>query len=215
LAGAADLRITFEAHAAAPDEDPFVGRLILPADVEVFTRDVLDHYVLFGDEVWSGTGHRPPKLGGYGDNVFERLVALAMWCLQHGKPNWVVSGMALGWDLALAIAALLLGIKLIAAVPCFGQDGTWPDASRALYAQTLVKAEYIVIVSDGFYEPRKMQVRNEWMNRRATVVLALHDGSAGGTGNCVRDVHKLSERTGKPRLINVWNEWRDTYAPRG
>lgn len=52
----------------------------------------------------AGTGHRPNKLGGYGDDVFERLVALARTYLWHMEPWHVISGMALGWDQALAQA---------------------------------------------------------------------------------------------------------------
>lgn len=46
------------------------------------------------------TGHRPNKLGGYGRDVYARLVKLAYDYLAVQKPDAVISGMALGWDQA-------------------------------------------------------------------------------------------------------------------
>ena len=54
----------------------------------------------------AGTGHRPNKLGGYDDDIYQRLVTLAMTYLEETRPKRVISGMALGWDQALAEAAV-------------------------------------------------------------------------------------------------------------
>lgn len=62
----------------------------------------------------AGTGHRPDKLGGYGAGVSSRLVDLARAALLRCRPNEVMSGMALGWDTALALGAIELGIPLTA-----------------------------------------------------------------------------------------------------
>jgi uncharacterized phage-like protein YoqJ len=49
-----------------------------------------------------------------------------------------------------------------------------------------------------------MQIRNEWMVDNAHIVLALWDGSSGGTGNCIKYANRKS--VNKP-IINLWSSW--------
>jgi len=163
----------------------------------------------------SGTGHRPPKLGGYSDDVFWCLVDMAKdWLVRiqeelNDKVVEVVSGMALGWDQALAQAAIELGIPLVAAIPCEGQESRWPPESRARYNSILSKATRVELVSKGVYHPAKMQRRNEWMVDRGTHIAAVWDGSGGGTRNCLR----YADKQEKP-VYNLWDLWVDKYRPR-
>jgi uncharacterized phage-like protein YoqJ len=147
--------------------------------------------------VIGATGHRPHKLGGYGDDRMELLIGIAETAIDgYGK---VISGMALGWDTAVAIAAVRKGIPFIAAVPFIGQESRWPEESRNVHNNLLDLASEVVIISPGGYTVEKMQVRNEWMVDRSDVILALWDGSPGGTGNCIR----YAIRKKKP-IKNVW-----------
>lgn len=50
------------------------------------------------------------------------------------------------------------------------------------------RADNIVLVSDCEYNSTVMQQRNEWMLDYSDVMIAVWDGSKGGTGNCVRYV---------------------------
>ena len=134
----------------------------------------------------AGTGHRPNKLGGYDDRVFKRLVDLAKAIIKETKATKVISGMALGWDQALAQAAIELGIPFIAAIPFKGQESRWPTSSQKKYQEIIQKAEEIIIVCPGEYSPKSMQIRNEWMVDNCDLVIALWDGSSGGTGKCIR-----------------------------
>ncbi|KAA0573470.1 hypothetical protein [Azospirillum sp. Sh1] len=75
------------------------------------------------------TGHRPEKLGGHSPALRRKLAVFASFRLRHfiqthGRPDKIISGMALGWDQAMAIAAIAAGIPLVAAVPCDAQDAT-------------------------------------------------------------------------------------------
>jgi len=81
--------------------------------------------------ILSGTGHRPDKLGGYSDSAFDNLVKIAEDYLKESKPDKVISGMALGWDQALAEACVNLNIPFIAAVPFKGQESKWYQSSIA------------------------------------------------------------------------------------
>lgn len=153
--------------------------------------------------VLAGTGHRPDKLiGGYSEETFRRLVSLARWALEKHTPTWIISGMALGWDQALAQAAVESRIPFDAAVPFAGQESRWPKLSIEKYKTLLAKARRVVIVSEGGYAAWKMQKRNEWMSNNASALLALWNGSDGGTANCV----KYARGIGKP-IHNVWDEW--------
>lgn len=153
----------------------------------------------------AGTGHRPDKLGGYTAALDMRLQVLAMRALREHAPALVVSGMALGWDVALASAAVRLDIPFIAAIPFEGQESRWPESSQYRYRQLLKQAAGVEIVCTGGYAGWKMQRRNEWMVGLVDadgVMLALWNGSDGGTANCVR----YAERVGKP-VVNLWHEF--------
>lgn len=152
-----------------------------------------------------GTGHRPNKLGGYGQDVFDRLVALAERHLLELIPELVISGMALGWDQALAQAAVNLKIPFHAYIPFAGQEGRWPKQSQQLFYQLRVAADKRIHTSDGGYAPYKMQMRNRRMVDASSLVLALWDGSSGGTANCVA----YASKTGT-EILNIWDEWNES-----
>lgn len=149
-----------------------------------------------------GTGHRPNKLGGYSDEAHIKLIDLAKWWLHCTDTDKAISGMALGWDMAIAEACCQLELPWIAAVPFEGQEKAWPKQSQEIYHKTLAFADEVVYVCESGYAPWKMQKRNEWMVNNSDRVLALWDGSTGGTGNCIGYANKVN----KP-IINLWDEY--------
>lgn len=155
----------------------------------------------------AGTGHRPEKLGGYETWAYNALVVTAMTVLHSLKPGKVISGMALGWDQALAEAALRMGVPFTAAIPFKGQESRWPKESQERYRWLLGKADEVVDTSEGQpYHPRLMQVRNEWMVDNCDLLVALFDGTPGGTANCV----KYAKRVGRP-VRNYYRTWQVTF----
>ena len=155
----------------------------------------------------AATGHRPEKLADraicYEPIVLERLTHLAIAAFQKMQPAQVISGMALGWDSGVALAAIALNIPLVAAVPFKGQESAWRQGDRDRYFEILDNAIEVVYVCDPGYAAWKMQKRNELMCDRSDVVLALWDGGEkGGTKNCVDYA-----RSKNKRVINVWNSW--------
>lgn len=152
--------------------------------------------------VIAGTGHRPHKLGGYSEQVFNRLVDLAKAVIRETGATKVISGMALGWDQALAQAAVELGVPFVAAVPFKGQERKWPEASQVRYWELLDRAERVVIVSTGGFSREAMETRNEWMVDHADLLVALWDSGPSGTGNCIA----YAQRIGKP-VQNHWARW--------
>jgi uncharacterized phage-like protein YoqJ len=164
--------------------------------------------------ILAGTGHRPQQLIVAGVNAFDarvhaRLVALARAALRRYRPALVISGMALGFDTALADAAVAEGVPFDAYVPFVGQDGAWNAAAQARYRALLAAARQTVVVCDGGYAAWKMQKRNVAMVDACTDLLSLWDGSPGGTANCVA----YAQRTGRS-IIPLWPSWA-RYADHG
>lgn len=172
--------------------------------------------------VLSATGHRPNKLGGYDNESRLLLVKFAEETLRKYQPSKVISGMALGWDIAIASAAVNLGIPFIASVPFADQWKRWTNEDVKLYKQLLLKASEIVMVDElenyqvphtiqGKYHVAKMQQRNEWMVDNSEGILALWNASdpkesIGGTKNCV-DYAKTRYDFPKEQLIYLWESW--------
>ena len=152
--------------------------------------------------VLSFTGHRPQKLGGYSDHTRMSLFRFATMILREEKPSEVVSGMAQGWDHAVAVAAIMEGIPLTAAVPFKGQENMWPSEAQDRYRGVLAKATTVVVVSEGSYSAPKMMTRNRWMVDRGDKLVALWDGTEGGTSNCVAYAKKQSVL-----VDNAWDRW--------
>ena len=100
------------------------------------------------------------------------------------------------------MACGVLGIPYIAAVPFVGQESKWSRLQIIRWQRLLKGAQEIVLVSEGGYAPWKLQRRNEWMVDNATRVLALWDGSSGGTKNCLDYARKM-----KKPIDNLWHEW--------
>lgn len=152
--------------------------------------------------VIAGTGHRMSKLGGYNNESFLSLVSVAENWLRENKPTKVISGMAQGWDQALAQAAINCKIPFIAAVPFEGQETRWSERGQRYFKKLLANAESITYVCDNGYSPHKMQIRNEWMVDNCDLVLAMWDGTNGGTGNCVKYAKKVNKD-----MVNLYEKW--------
>lgn len=148
-----------------------------------------------------GTGHRPNKLGGYSNFIFNKLVTIAEEWILENTPDRVISGVALGWDQALAQAALNNNIPLTSAIPFKGQEKNWPEESQKKYKEIITKSDKVHIVCSGSYENWKMQKRNEWMADNSDLVLAMWDGSNGGTGKCIKYAEKKNKL-----IVNLFGE---------
>jgi uncharacterized phage-like protein YoqJ len=137
------------------------------------------------------TGHRPNKLPnketGYKlpNPTYIKVCKEIDKNLRELKPDKVISGMAQGVDQWAAHIAHKLGIPFLAAIPFEGQESAWPMASQKTFQNLLKLASEVEIVSPGGYAAYKMQVRNEWMCDHCDKLIAIWDGTPGGTGNCV------------------------------
>lgn len=150
-----------------------------------------------------GTGHRPPKLGGYSVDAFNKLVRILKMYLDSDPPDKVITGMALGFDQALCKAAHECGLYIIAAVPFEGQEDKWPATSRVAYKGLLSLCNEVVIVSKGGYSGAKMDKRNRWIVDHCTEMVTMYNGDLeGGTYNCIRYANDQQ----RP-IVNLYNIW--------
>jgi len=160
------------------------------------------HLAILATMIIAATGHRPDKLGGYSAGVVARLTRLARTELDRYEPNSVIVGMAQGWDQAVAAACVQADIPFSAYVPFPGQELQWPTEAQRVYYHLLRKAEHIKVCSAAPYSVEKMQYRNECMVDDCTMVMALWNGTPGGTRNCVKYAYSKGVK-----LINCWPEW--------
>lgn len=155
------------------------------------------------DLIIAGTGHRPQKLGGFTRAVEDRLFNLAMHHLGNLAPTTVITGMALGWDTAIAEAAYCLDIPYRAYIPFVGQESRWSAPAQKLYHNILKYAAEVVEVEEPGYAAWKMLSRDRRMVDDSHKMLALWDGSeSSGTGKTVE--YALSRNK---EVINLWSEY--------
>lgn len=123
--------------------------------------------------------------------VSSALRAVLRGLLSTGRPDEVVSGMALGFDMIWAEEALELEIPVHAAVPFDGQERTWPRASQARYRALLEHPLVTVTIcapGGATSVNHKFGHRNRWMIDRAKKadegrLVSCWDGTSGGTMN--------------------------------
>lgn len=101
------------------------GEILVPAAQQEAYRRALAVGAFTGAVV-AFSGHRPDKLLFTATSVYRWLLGR----LEVLRPAKAISGMALGTDTLGAIAALKLGIPLVAAVPFEGQDALWVDQDQ-------------------------------------------------------------------------------------
>lgn len=148
------------------------------------------------------TGHRPPLLGGYGEQARIRLEKFARNHIDIIGPDKIITGMAQGWDYACAVAAVSLGIPFLAVLPFEGQELSWPMGAQIRFAEMLKRAEN-VITSNRRPNKGAYIDRDRLMVDMADTVLALWSGKEeGGTWQTV----KYAKEQGKP-VTNLWDKW--------
>ena len=148
------------------------------------------------------TGHRPNKLNGYnaGDNkeLLWRIHKEVVNLIENKGVTTFINGLALGVDMWSAKIVIKLKekypqIKLVSAIPCRNHASKWNKESQLMWQEICDKSDEVVLVTDEEYKSYLMQVRNEWMCNKSDYVIAVWDGSNGGTGNCVKFAEKQSK----------------------
>jgi uncharacterized phage-like protein YoqJ len=158
----------------------------------------------------AGTGHRPPRLaiGTTKAYSYEQRLEISAFALQELckiETTKVISGMALGWDVALAEAAVETNVPLVCAIPFEGFESKWSRTDIFRYRWILDKASEVHYICRGNHVPSMTLIRNKWMVDKADKIVALWDGKKhGGTWHTI----DYANRQGKP-VLNLWDEFKE------
>lgn len=158
----------------------------------------------------SFTGHRPQYLGGFGSEAKRRLYKFAhrkMLAVQDDALIYV--GCALGFDMAIATAAVEQGHKVISCLPFLGFNTRWQMSSVFELDGLLNKSHEVRIVTTkeeieahnhppGFL----LNKRNNYMVDETDRLISLCCGAPSGTQNCIDYALKQN----KP-VAYWWNDW--------
>ncbi len=162
------------------------------------------------------TGHRPQGLPfGYNEadprcaELKEALRAETVSAVECDGAAHFITGMALGVDLLAAEVVLELKIThpeltLEAAVPCIDQASRWRADQKRRYEKILSAADRKTLISRE-YTPDCMHRRNRYMVDKCDILIAVWNGSAGGTGSTVRYAlsRKKRVRVIDPQTLHV------------
>ena len=150
------------------------------------------------------TDHRPQNLPFRFDETDGRclrlkaeLRKLIVQMIEQKNVTHFISGMALGIDTYTAEIVLDLKsqfpfITLECAIPCETQAAKWSERYRNRYFAIVERCDKETLLQTH-YTPDCMKKRNRYMVEHADFVLAVWDGSPGGTGMTVNYAHFLNK----------------------
>ncbi len=136
------------------------------------------------------TGHRAEKLPWTSENdsrclalkqkIWDSLLALYASGIRH-----FICGMATGCDMYFGEAVIALrserpDVTLEAAIPFEGQSQHWADAVRKRYYRLAEECDKQTVLHRN-YTPDCMMDRNRYMVDHSGTLLAVYNGSPGGT----------------------------------
>lgn len=143
------------------------------------------------------TGHRPQNLP-FGFNEYDsRCLKLRELLRQQiyekvrfQKIKIFLTGMALGTDtfaaeIVLELKKKLADISLVAVLPCASQTLKWRKEDVIRYEKLLKRCDDVVLVQQQ-YTHDCMNRRNKYMVEHSDCVIAVWNGTGGGTGNTIK-----------------------------
>jgi len=143
------------------------------------------------------SGHRPKNLPWkYNEksNDFLKfklsLQKIIEKTIEHGY-FYFISGMALGIDIICAELILELKkkhphIQLECAIPCKNQTKKWSNQYITRYNNILTKSDTIYYITNNDYTNNCMQLRNKYMIEQSSLLIAIYNGSNGGTKQTIQ-----------------------------
>ncbi|MDP4134116.1 MAG: SLOG family protein [Bacillota bacterium] len=142
------------------------------------------------------TGKRPNSMPWGNDesnplciDLKERIESAVEMTIKKGYTHFI-TGMAQGADIFCAEAVIKLKeryphITLEAAVPCPEQTERWGWSYKRRYSEILGNCSSVKILRDK-YVTGCMQERNRYMVDNARLVIAIYNGSGGGTASTIK-----------------------------
>lgn len=164
------------------------------------------------------TGHRPNRLGGYDEQAKLRLYTFASrQMLRLESDCTVYQGCALGWDMAVATAAIQQGHRVVSCIPFLGFNARWPISS-VLELDTILNRshEVIIVVTEQQWAKDHaalaLNQRNDFIVDNTDELYALACGAPSGTQNCVDYAARKNKQ-----IKHLWRDWlkfQSNFVPR-
>ena len=119
-------------------------------------------------------GHRPPELGGYGENsttlsVRRRMIELLRAKVDMHPDLQVVTGLGLGAEMLGAEAAAAAGVPYRVILAFDGMEKRWPDATQKRFHELLSAALSVTSTSDEI--PKTNDEFGKAMGRRDDAII--------------------------------------------
>jgi len=163
-----------------------------PADPVSLSREVPPGHLVVV------TGHKPPELGGYGDNPLSSAVRDRMTEIVSAKREMhpeltVLTGLGLGAEQLGAEAARAAGVPYIAVLAFPGIDARWPAARRAHFQELVAAAASTVTLqrvqpSSTPAAGAALARRDAWLARNAREAIVVWDREDPQVGRTVRSL---------------------------
>jgi uncharacterized phage-like protein YoqJ len=161
----------------------------------------------------TGTGHRPKHYVNY-DMYYTSLSIITDSISKVVEDNeididLVISGMALGFDTALAMCAIENNIPLHAYIPFVGQEYKWSKDMQSTYQNLIQGAEKVLVSVDNHPKEYRevaasLHKRNSDMLRDTDICFTFHrpDIITGGTVDAIKKAKSKSIYT-----VPIWPEY--------
>jgi uncharacterized phage-like protein YoqJ len=139
------------------------------------------------------TGHRVLT-----EEFDEKLLFDCIKNLIENGVDTFYCGMAVGFDLIAAQCVIDLKIdypylKLIACIPCEGQERYFEEDEKTVYQEVLSKCSSVIVLSKKYYKGC-MQVRDQYMVDNSDVLVAFLRCNKGGTHYTVSYAEKKNKQ---------------------
>lgn len=146
------------------------------------------------------TGHREHKLGiDFEKNskefmYFKKAIYNKIIEAVENGYTYFYNGMAQGSDLYCAEAVIELreiytDIKLEAVIPHTGQSNSWSIREKKKYNDVLDKCDKQTLIQNN-YTKGCYKKRNQYMVDRSSLLIAIYNGSKGGSKNTIEYAKK-------------------------
>ena len=139
------------------------------------------------------TGHRPQKLHRPFDDIKVDLENAILSAIADGYTTFI-TGMAYGTDIWAGNIVVRLkdrfpDLKLIAAIPFPEFSEKWDEDWKVRYNRLLERADLVKVMAPE-YSDAVYQARNKWMVDHSSKVIAVYDGTVGGTRDTIQYARK-------------------------
>lgn len=144
------------------------------------------------------TGHRDVEQEPGELDQFARLSVARM--VAAGATE-IITGMARGWDLSVALACCELAVPFVALIPFEGQHNRWDEAERSLYLSLRCEARQTFIYG-GSPATRHYLARDRDIVNWGHQLWALDSGRRSGSHTTVLYAESIGRK-----VVPLWGDW--------